>query len=146
MQKSFKYFCVALLVTILSGCNRIDTYFVYGPQYLAELERDLGGASADPETRKTIEVLLNATQIRVAIQKGNRNTLVVHKSYKQTDALKKVGGSFDFSSDIQKYPDCDYFDDDNWVCENFFAMKYEMREGKLFIGGREMQKKYSFKL
>ena len=146
MKTLLRYLCVASTIMILSGCKVIDTYYTYDSDYLAQLEKDFGGVSADANTKKVLEAVLTATQIRIVINIGSRNTLMVHKSYKQTENLKKLTkGKFDTSSDIQKYPDCDYFNEQHWVCENFFAMKYEMKKGELFIGGRKLKKNYALK-
>ena len=136
---------IAAFTLVLSGCQFIDTYYTYKPSYLEEIEKDFGTA-ADPESRRAIKAVFEATQIRVSISRGQRNTLVVHRSYRTTNDLKAaLKDRFNTATDIQKYPDCDYFDDKNWICENFFAHKYELRNGELFISGRQLKKNYTLR-
>jgi hypothetical protein len=146
MKTSVRYFFFFLLIFILSGCGLIETYFTYGPDYIKKIEKEFNGSEMETETKKGVQAILEQIEIRVLIDVKNRNTLTVHSSYKQTSELNPLSGEkIDVSSEIQKYPDCDYFDQDNWVCEGFFAIKYEMRKGELFIGGKKMKKNYALK-
>ncbi len=146
MKNSVRYFFFVLLIFSLSGCGLIETYYTYEPDYIKKIEKEFGGSEMKTELKSTLQAIYNASEIRVSIDVKNRNTLTKHISYKQTSELDSLAGEkIDTSSEIIKYPGCDYFDQDNWVCEGFFAIKHEMRKGELFIGGIKLKKNYALK-
>jgi len=146
MKNSMRHFFFVLLIFFLSGCGLVENYYTYEPDYVKKIEKEFGGSEMKNETKIALQSIFDATEIRVSIDVKNRNTLTIHISYKQTNELDRLAGKkIDASSEIKKYPDCDYFDQDNWVCEDFFAIKHEMRKGELFIGGKKMKKNYALK-
>lgn len=147
MPNLLRYCWICIFIFILSGCNLFETYYTYESDYIDKVEKDFGGKALEPETRKSVRAIFNATELRVSVDTKNRNTLILHRSYKRTSELDRVfeKKEIDMSSEVQRYPDCNYFDEKNWICEDFSAAKYEMRKGELFIRGKKMNKNYALK-
>lgn len=155
MYKALVGLLLSLGIASVSGCSFVETYYTYDDVALKQMSDEL--VAREPavfKDRRPMNVLgtlghfLEATKIRVKIERASKTTLRVHKTYTLTDDLKKVVGDkkVNLESEMIDYPDCSFFDERNWSCEDFFRSKYEMKDGQLYVGGIKLKKNYMLKM
>jgi hypothetical protein len=155
MHKALVGFVLCFGIASMQGCSLVDTYYTYDDAALKQMSDELvtaePGVFKDKRPMKVLGTLghfLEATKIRVKIESAGKTTLKVYKTYTLTDELKKVIGDtkVNLNSEIIDYPDCSYFDERNWSCEDLFRSKYEMKDGQLHVGGIKLKKNYTLKM
>ena len=133
------------LSLLLTGCQYIDTYYTFDPDFLSKIEAKYD--SLTPEEKVFAEKLYRSAEVRIKLEGTKTKTLKHHTLIvdgTEGAALPSVSNT---PAQVGEVSNCKYFDAKNWVCEDgIHRTTYEMRENTFFVDGVRMTKHYRLAL